>query len=219
MWRYYFRCTVTAMALGLSLSALPWIGIAAPAKRSAPTAPPGPAPTEDERALALFKAKAEQFQRFLAQEPLILDKQDFSKSPTGVIFHHVRIRLLESSIDVQRSDSLISPFIGYLNLIYQTDNTIKCGDMVIHYSSGNSNVHGYTTFEKAMSRIHDCFQPLGFSDNVRLIFAYQDGRWVFKDAIRTENNGKAQLLLTALGRPAPGRYHLADNQAWESLIK
>ena len=63
-----------ALALGLSLSTLPWAGIAAPAKRSAPTAPPEPAPTEDQRALALFKAKAEQFQRFLAQKPLILDK-------------------------------------------------------------------------------------------------------------------------------------------------
>jgi len=63
MWRCHFRYTLTALAFGLAISGLPWSGAAAP-------------DNETERALVLFKAKAEQFQRFFAQNPMILSKQD-----------------------------------------------------------------------------------------------------------------------------------------------
>jgi hypothetical protein len=220
MWRCQFRCTMIALALGLSLSTLPWTGIAAPAKRSAPTAPPGPAPTEDERTLALFKAKVEQFQRFLSQDPIILLKYDVSKSPTGVIYTHMRVKVLESSFDVQRSDSLVSPFIGYIHLTFDTESTVRCGDVVIDFGIGPRWL-GYTTYEKAIARVHDCFQrdPKQALGNMRLSFAYQDGRWVLQDALHTNIKDRAKWLLAALGRAEPPYHHVADNQAWEALIK
>jgi hypothetical protein len=187
MRRTHLQYSVTVLALGVALNALLWKGTAVPAQRSAPAPPPTSAPTEAERALSLFKAKSEQFQRFLALTPVFLSNQDFSKSPTGEIYYHVRIKLLESSFDVQRSDSLVSPFIGYLNLVYEEEDTTSCGDVVITYPAMRSrDVYGYTTYEKAMAYAHDCFQrrrnpPV---EDMRLTFAYQDGRWVFKDAIR-----------------------------------
>src|SRR5882724_329578 len=125
MWRSHLRYTLTALAFSLALSALPWARAAAPAKR--PALAPAPGPTEGERALALFKAKTEQFQRFLAQEPLFLTKEDVSKSATGVLYYHVRIKLLKSALDVQRSDSLVSPFMGYLDLTYEKETNQSCG--------------------------------------------------------------------------------------------
>jgi hypothetical protein len=218
MWRSPLRYTLTVLALGIALSALPWMGSAAPAKRPAPT--PAPAPTEADHALALFKAKVEQFQRFLAQEPMYLSKQDFRDSPTREIYYHIRVKLLESGFDVQRSDSLVSPFLGYLDLTLGREETIGCGDMAINYSQTGRHVFGYTTYEKAMAHVHDCFRraraPI---ENVRLTFAYQDGRWVFKDAILTKDNKKEGLLLAALGRADPPHHRVADNQAWGALIK
>jgi hypothetical protein len=174
----------------------------------------------------LFKAKAEQFQRFLAQEPVFLSKQDFSKSPTSVIYYHMRTRLLESGFDVQRSESLVSPFIGYLNLTYGQEENVACGDMVITYPPiggglpSHTSYAGYTTYEKTMVHVHDCFQPARSPvEHVRLTFAYQDGRWVFKGAIRTKYNHKAALLLAAMGRAEPPHHRVADNEAWEALIK
>jgi hypothetical protein len=216
MWRRHLRYTLIALALGLVLSVLPWAGTAAPAKRSAPATPPAPAPTDAERALSLFKAKVEQFQRFLAQEPLALIMQDYSYSPTHEIYQHMRYKLLESGFDVQRSDSLVSPFIGYLNLTYVKETNGACGDLV----DPNRQTVGYSTYEKAMAHIHDCFQRSRFGvENTRLTFAYQDGRWTFKDAIRTKHNDKDSILLAALGRPEPPWHRLADNQVWEALIK
>lgn len=223
MWRTHLWYSLVALVFGLAFSILLWAGTAVPAKRSAPSTPPvpAPAPTEDERTLTLFKAKVEQFQRFLAQEPQILSKQDFPRSLTGQIYYHIRVKLLESGFDVRRSDSLVSPFTGYLYLTYEEEDTSECGDMVIDHGLAGRRVYGYTTYEKAMARIHDCFQRSRISpvENVRLTFAYQDGRWVFKDAIRTKYNNKALLLLAAFGRPEPNHYRVADNQAWEALVK
>jgi hypothetical protein len=217
MWRCHLRYPVIALTLGFTLSTLPWAGITAPAKRSAPATPHTPAPTEDERAMALFKAKVEQFQRFLSQDPVILIKQDFSTSPTGVTYYHLRVKLLESGFDVQRSNSLVSPFIGYLYLTYNTERTTSCGDMI----GATRESIGYTTYEKAMAHAPDCFQRGRSSSpqNVRMNFAYQDGRWVLKDARHTKDNNQATWLLAALGWTVPPYHRVADNQAWESLIK
>jgi hypothetical protein len=219
MWRSHLRCTLTVLAFALACSALPWAGAAAPAKRPAPA--PASEPTEGERALALFKAKAEQFQRFLGQEPVLLTKEDVSKSATGVLYYHVRIKLLESALDVQRSDSLVSPFMGYLDLIYERETSGSCGDMVIDFPYTGREGLGYTTYEKAMAHASDCFQRMRYApvQNVRLTFAYQDGRWVFKDAIYRKENAKAAQLLAAMGRAEPPYHRVTDNQAWEALIK
>jgi hypothetical protein len=94
--------------------------------------------------------------------------------------------------------------------------------MVIDHGSGvGRHTYGYTTYEKAMAHARDCFQRTRSSPvhNVRLIFAYQDGRWVFKDAIHTKDNQKAGMLLAALGRADPPYHRVPDNQAWEVLIQ
>jgi hypothetical protein len=82
MWQPHRCYSLTALALGCVLSTWLWAATAAPAKRPAPATPsapvPAPTPPEAEHVLALFKAKAEQFQRFLSQDPVILLKQDFS---------------------------------------------------------------------------------------------------------------------------------------------
>jgi hypothetical protein len=220
MRRTHLQYALTVVALGVALHALLWKGTVISAQRSAPAPPPAPAPTEAERALALFKAKAEQVQRFLAQEPMYLSKQDFKDSPTREIYYHIRVRLLESGFDVQRSDSLVSPFLGYLDLTLAREETIECGDVAINYSKIGRYVFGHSTYEKAMARVHDCFRraraPI---EHVRLTFAYQNGRWVFKDAILTKDNKKEGLLLAALGRAEPPHHRVADNQAWEALIQ
>jgi hypothetical protein len=80
---------------------------------------------------------------------------------------------------------------------------------------------GYTTDEKAMAHFPDCFQrgPRQSLGNVRLSFAYQDGRWMLKDALLTKDRSQAKWLLAALGRAEPPYHRVADNQAWEALIK
>jgi hypothetical protein len=179
---------------------------------------------EAERALALFKAKAEQFQHFFAQKPMILSKQDFTQSPTGKSYSHVRLTLLDSGFDVQHTNSLVSPFIGYLSLTCVAENTNKCGDIVIYSKVGREkvqrDVYGYSTREKAIAGVRDCLKPTNTPlGPVRFTFAYQDGRWVFKDVLRVNHNKRDTFFLAALGLAEPPYHRVADNQAWETLIE
>jgi hypothetical protein len=181
---------------------------------------------EEKRAVKLFKEKAEKIMTFFNSKPVSLDKQDFSNSQTGVVYTHYRFNMLDININVRKSDSLISPFIGYINLIYTTDENKECGDITSEKTQYSEIVHwGYSTYEKAISHTNDCFRPHSVGTqifppaNTQLTFAYQDGHWVFKDAIRTKYDKRDRILLGALGRPEPGQYKLADNQKWENLIK
>src|SRR5919106_4818142 len=141
---------------------------------------PDQAPTEAEHALALSKAKVEQFERFFAQSPVFLSKEDFTGSPTGKAYRHVRLTLLKISFDVQRTNSLVSPFIGYLFLTCAGEQTGKCGDIVQRYGDLRI-VDGFSTREKAIARARTCFKAAPPPWPMRFTFVYQDGRWVFKD--------------------------------------
>ena len=216
MWRGHLRDRLAT--LGLAVSAWFWVWAATPA--------PVPAPLEAERAVTLFKAKVEQVKRFLAQDPILLSKQDFPESPTGETYYYVWIKLRESSFDVQHSNSLISPFMGYLDFTYDEEDTQSCGDLIFFPQRGvgkriQRDIYGYSTHGKAMAHAPNCFQrrrnpPV---QHTRFTFAYQDGRWIFKDAIRPKDNRRDGRLLAALGRAEPPHHRVTDNQTWEALIQ
>jgi hypothetical protein len=191
--------------------------------------------TDEERAVVIFKDKAKKIQIFLSSNPIITTKYDSSFSQTGLLYNHYRFSISKISINIKKSDSLISPFVGYIDLSYATDTNKECGD-VISQVTQNSEKHylGFSTYENAMAHRNNCFHPRGYGsyiyppEDIQLIFAYQDGRWVFKDVITHNNkprssfytpNVRNELLLAALGQPEPGWYKLKDNQAWEDSIK
>jgi hypothetical protein len=207
MWQCHLRYHLATLACGLVLSVWPlWA-----------------ATPEDEQALALLKTKAEQFQRFLLQKPVFLSKEDFRASPTGQLYYHVRLMFLRSHVDMQRSNSLASQFLGYLKLVYAEEDTRSCGDLMLFHGNGKIEriLHGFTTYEGAMAYAHNCFHPKpnAIAEQRDLTFLYQDGRWIFKDAIRPKDNHRDGQLLAALGRAEPPHHRVADNLAWEALVK
>jgi hypothetical protein len=171
----------------------------------------------------LFKTKAEQLQRFLVQKSVFLSKEDFRASPTGQLYYHMRLTFLRSHVDIQRSDSLVSPFIGYLKLVYAEEDTKSFGDLMLFHGNGKIEriLHGFTTYEGAMARAHNSFhpKPSAVVELVDLTFAYQDRRWMFKDAIRPKDNQRDGRLHAALGRAEPPHHRVAGNLAWEALIE
>lgn len=75
---------------------------------------------------------------------------------------------LRSSIDIQRTDSLITPYIGYFTLNSDTIN---------YYSSDNPKGE-YRTREEAEKA---SLQRLSISETeYRFSYAYQNGQWVLK---------------------------------------
>jgi hypothetical protein len=195
-----------------------------------PTLAPAPAISEEERILASFKAKAAQFERFLANQPRLLVYQNYLISPTGFLYYHVRLTLLSLGFDVQRSDSLVSPFVGYLYLHYEVEDTTSCSDDVANMPQVSAVLQipkmgmrgiGYSTYQKAMARADTCWAMAQRDtvQEVRLSFVYQDGRWVFKDAVGTKDHKPQKWLMAAMGRLVDPSHRHSDNQAWEDLVR
>jgi hypothetical protein len=175
-----------------------------------------------------FKKKVEHFKEFFSKMPKALSAQPFPKSPSGSVFSFYKYRMVDLSFDVQKSDSLISPFIGYIYLTYEEWDNNKCGDVSVSYPVSRETVYcGYSTDSKAKNNDNsECYQrskltgkSLRPEEEIKFIFAYQENRWVFKDVIRVEYNIPDIVISTALGKPVgPGRYR-EENKFWEELVK
>lgn len=175
-----------------------------------------------------FKKKVEHFKEFFSKMPKALSDQPFSKSPSGSVFSFYKYKMIDLSFDVQKSDSLISPFIGYIYLTYEEWDNKKCGDVSVSYPGSRETVYyGYSTVSKAKnSDKSECYQrskltgeSLRPQEKIKFIFAYQENRWVFKDVIRVKYNTPDIIISTALGHPVePGRYR-EENKFWEELVK
>lgn len=75
---------------------------------------------------------------------------------------------LRSSINIKRTDSLITPYIGYLIL--------SC-DFIDYYSSNNNNGE-FKTKEQAEKAFLLRINPS--NDETRFTYAYQNGKWILK---------------------------------------
>lgn len=172
----------------------------------------------DQKAITEFRKKAQKINTFLSNRPIFLDNQYFSDSPTGVTYHHYRFILNNISINVEKTNSLTTPLIGYMYVNYQLEDNNRCG---------NLNGYGYSTREKAIAHRTDCFFPWMLTETepvgehkVEIRFAYQEGKWLFKDVWWPFANKSDQLLMAAFGKPSKVWIRMKeDNRAWENLIK
>jgi hypothetical protein len=177
--------------------------------------------TNDEGTIAVrsMKTKADKFKSFFASNPKLIDMQSYSKSPTGFIYAINMLKPSGIAYDVQKTDSLVSPFSGYIEVKYQEWDNSKCADKNYHY----------TTKEAAKANdVERCYTNLAHYSGeinpeytVRFHFAYQDGVWVFKD-LQGSYYGGSRLtndIYAALGIPTSGRGLSEENKFWEQLVK
>lgn len=178
---------------------------------------------EESIALSLFKEKVANFDKFFSRQPTLLLKQSVSKSPTGVAFDHRQIRLLDISYDVRKTDSLISPLLGLINVEYKYKTNRSCGDFKYKNADDSTMVLGFTSYEGALKyrdtcfKIDDLFQP--DTKRVQFSFAFQENRWVYKNVIDLKYNAPDFVLATALGQPVEPGLRVEDNKEWEELVK
>jgi hypothetical protein len=201
----------------LAMAAGPLMPQCAIAKPRPVKTPKQPALTSEEKALKSFREKASNLQVFLSSRPIAYFVSDYAKSPTGVVFKSEKFTESRVSFDVMRTSSVVTPFVGHIDISYKTDGDAKCGDV----TDGKDPV-GYSTMVLALQRSDKCFQPSTSPGGAiyswidgRLIFAYQDGKWVFKDGIRPLYGTTEHTLLRAFGQIG---LKLHQNQAWEAAL-
>jgi hypothetical protein len=114
--------------------------------------------------------------------PAVLTWQDYSTSPSHLIFYKLQFESVESSFDVQTTNSLVTPYIGYMVLKLKvrsnaTSGNVKDGD----YSPGFSD----SAAAKQNNNYQSCIDPkYNFNEwcigDIKVLYAYQNGKWIFK---------------------------------------
>ncbi len=171
---------------------------------------------KEQEAISSFEKRVAIFEKFFKSEPLLIEKQDFRKaSPKGIIFFYVKFTNCKISYDIVKTDSLISPLMGYILLSYISVESTKCGDVKSFDDKYFSTIESLKNNKNNKS----CYKE-SVKHTVKFIFAYQNSKWVFKEVLNTYNNKPAAWLVPVFtGRNSNDRYYVEDNDFWKVLLQ
>jgi|GEM_PF-4906487 len=169
----------------------------------------------DEKAISSFEKHVSIFKKFFATKPKYLEKQSYDGSPSGYIYFWVRFDNAQISYDVQKTNSLISPYMGYITVIHDEFESNKCGD----FNTYDTN-RSYSTRDLARKdkENNSCYSEVP-SAGTKYVFALQKGVWVFKDMINNYNNKTHPRFLPLVGQSGGGRFPVKDNDFWKALLQ
>jgi len=170
---------------------------------------------EEKIAVKAFIKKSNKISNFVSSNQSILFVNNYANSPSGKAYSYTSIKLLNSKINVVKTDSLVTPFLGYLTIEYKAQDNKQCGDI--------DKDNGYSTYNQAFAYKGKCLTESDYSiGETKLVFAYQDNKWIFKDAIQVKNDGVYVerelpdfILANAFGYSGD---RLEENSGWEKLI-
>jgi hypothetical protein len=173
-----------------------------------------------------FKLTLGKFQTFFASGPrkAVMKRESGYHKGGEFVVDEVTARNL--SYDVQKTDSLVSPFKGTLLMEIISRENSGCGDLK-HDGEG----FGFSTVQGALAALDgtECYrysplpkQPTVYA--IALVFAFQDGTWVFKSAMQVDYGNAwllGQSLLGDAAYPAtrfPEPEAEALNAPWRALV-
>lgn len=153
----------------------------------------------EEKAANSFKAKVNQTDTLFSKEPVFLISNNFSLSSTGKVNFLIKIQKVKvGSFDIQKTNSLASPYTAYINLTIRVLSNQQFGNVKDSHSDGeyiwgfeNANqAYEVKTFTSCTNSLSDNADDWCVGD-IKILYAYQEGVWVFK-GIETETENKIQ---------------------------
>jgi hypothetical protein len=217
--------TLAAIWLAFALNSEPALVREAPreaTKSISGLAEPKTGSATEEEVIARFERMVKKYQQFFSEPRLCYNKQKFSSSPTGFIYGSAKYMAVgNESYDIKKTDSLISPYTGYILMTVKEWTGKKCGNVKTAYPyTGTTSIFGFDTLEAARQAAanESCFDG-EYVEEVRFNFAFQRGKWVWKSVIRTKYNNDQIYISTALGDGVGVGYPLEDNKDWLILVE
>jgi len=160
-------------------------------------------------ALDSFKILVNSVDELFSSSPMILNTEDFPRSPSGKLSYRLKFEKIELSYDVQSTNSLISPFKAYIKLRLRAYSNASNGDVRSPGGERDAKtgkyideIWGFQDVQAAMNnqsfltctdakipnmsaKETDLAWCVG---DINLLYAYQDNKWVFKDAQLPESS-------------------------------
>ncbi len=125
-----------------------------------------------------FESKVAKIEKFASTPKVLLHDEAFSGSPTGMLFYLIKYTMSDVSYDVKKSDSLVSPYIGYV--------TVQAISQLENRDNGDTSYSGlkkfYSTSAKALTANTTFGNEKVYSQsfNFKYTYAYQRSKWVLK---------------------------------------
>lgn len=163
-----------------------------------------------------FKDIASTLQMFFAEKPKMLIKVVDTSSPSGSQFWVDEFLLASSAYDVQKTESIITPYVGYiqLNLLYRF--TSKCGNTSDRDTWNNVS-------DALLSAPADSCYSEPSKYNIKFLFSFQEGSWLWKNIIKLDDGEDDVLISYAFGKrtsydvPITETQGVAFNKKWFEL--
>lgn len=179
--------------------------------------------TKEQKVAASFKSVVDTISAFFKTSPkLICKSTTVRNSPTGEDVRIDEFTLEGTSFDVQKTESIISPFVGYVSLQLIHRITKNCGTLEMKYipSKAWDNVPDAVLHANSDS----CYGEQSRYD-VKFLFSFQDDSWVYKNIIRTKDSEDDLIIARAFGKHIRGSLPITEpsglqfNARWFAFAK
>lgn len=112
--------------------------------------------------------------------------QDFPSSPSGFIYYKYHFEIVETSYDIQNTNSLVSPYTGFIVVKLKVKSNASSGDV-----KSDNTIYGFSNADKAKENntYESCVDRC--IGDIKIIYAYQENKWVYK-SIDTEISNKIE---------------------------
>jgi hypothetical protein len=153
----------------------------------------------DQAIVNSFKKKVKQVDSVFSTSPIVLASQEFSESKSGRIYYLLKFeKVKESSYDIEKTNSLVSPYTGYIILTTRVLSNIRSGNVQSKGADGTLlGIYGFESADEAneVKTFGSCSSTMigstnnnvdnGCTGDIKISYAYQDKVWVFK-GVETE---------------------------------
>lgn len=166
---------------------------------------------QEEQAIKAFQITVSNFETFFETPQKYIYKEIYSESPTKEI---VMINVLEKtniSYDISKTQSIITPYTGYITVTYIRSENNKCGNFKTKYTDPR-----YTTEELALQNdLPTCYKPIN-TMRTTFYFAYQNNKWVLK---RYDENLFWKYLISNQNPSLTQQESIDLNSKWSVFLK
>jgi hypothetical protein len=145
---------------------------------------------DDAEILKSFERRVRHLDSIFSKNPIVEASQNWVESSTGKINYLVKIEKIAISYDVQKTNSLVAPYTGFVTLTIKLYTNQKSGDI-----KGYKEMVGFADPEKAKQSVtfSPCCSDEYNSDewckgDIKATYLYQNGIWVLKAVEPAEVN-------------------------------
>ena len=146
--------------------------------------------TEDQ-VLQSFMVKKSVVEQFFSASPTLAEVQEDSRTKSGISVYMRRIPGVVSSFDLERTESLVNPYSGYVTIDYSEE---KCG--LVPEPLSDTSPSDFVTEEEALSVLDNCpywqEENAGRNYDLKLVFLfeYSGSSWQLTNINRYLNGKK-----------------------------